>query len=40
MWGAICRQWDYFAIAFILGLYVMGAVALALSLILALETNL
>jgi hypothetical protein len=40
MWAAICRQWDYFAIAFVLGLYVTGALALAISLVLALEASL
>ena len=39
MWAIVRRHWDYFAIAFVFGLYIMGVVALAISLILTLETN-
>lgn len=37
---SIRQQWDYFAIAFVLGLFLTGAVALAISVVLALEANL
>jgi hypothetical protein len=40
MWAAIGRQWDYVAIVFVLGLYVTGALSLAISLILTLEASL
>jgi hypothetical protein len=40
MWATIRQQWDYFAIAVVLGLFLTGAVALAISLILTLETSL
>jgi hypothetical protein len=40
MWASVRRQWDYFAIAFVLGLYLIGALALALSLLFSLETKL
>jgi hypothetical protein len=39
MWAIVRRQWDFFAIALVLGLYVTGAVALAIILLLTLATN-
>jgi hypothetical protein len=37
MWAAIRKDWDYLALTFVLGLYVTAAVAVAITLILALS---
>jgi hypothetical protein len=36
MWTAIAKEWDYFALALLLGLYVAAALALAITWILTL----
>lgn len=37
MWAGIRKDWDYLALTFVLGVYVTAAVALAMTLILALS---
>ncbi len=37
MWAAIRKDWDYLALTFVLGVYVTGAVAIAISIMLALS---
>jgi hypothetical protein len=37
MWTAIRKDWDYLALTFVLGVYVTAAVAIAMTLILALS---
>jgi hypothetical protein len=37
MWAAIRKDWDYLALTFVLGVYVMAAVAIAISITLALS---
>jgi hypothetical protein len=37
MWAAIRKDWDYLALTFVLGVYVMAAVAIAISIMLALS---
>ena len=37
MWAAIRKDWDYLALTFVLGVYVTAAVAMAMTLILALS---
>jgi hypothetical protein len=39
MWAAIRKDWDYFTLTFVLGIYVTGVVALAISLIGALSQS-
>ena len=34
MWAAICRQWDYFALTFLVGVYLTAGLALAVTLLL------
>ncbi len=37
MWAAIRKNWDYLALTFLLGVYLTGAVAVAIILILTLS---
>ena len=37
MWATILKDWDYLAVTFVLGVYVTAAVAVAVTLILALS---
>jgi len=37
MWAAIRKDWDYLALTFVLGVHVMAAVAIAISILLALS---
>jgi hypothetical protein len=37
MWAAIRKDWDYLALTFVLGVYVTAAVAIAMTLVLALS---
>ena len=37
MWAAIRKDWDYLALTFVLGVYVTAAVAIAISIMLALS---
>ena len=37
MWAAIRKDWDYLALTFVLGVYVTAAVAVAITLMLALS---
>jgi hypothetical protein len=39
MWAAIRKNWDYLALTFVLGVYVTAAVAVAITLILALSVS-
>jgi hypothetical protein len=39
MWAAIRKDWDYLALTFVLGVYVTAAVAVAITLILALSVS-
>ena len=38
MWAAIRKEWDYLALAFLLGLYVTAAVVVAIILLLPLAS--
>jgi hypothetical protein len=40
MWTTIAKQWDYFALALLLGLYVAAACAVAIAWILTLPAML
>ena len=37
MWAAIRKDWDYVALTFVLGVYVMAAAAVAITMILSLS---
>jgi hypothetical protein len=37
MWAAIRKNWDYLALTFLLGVYLTGAVAVVITLILTLS---
>jgi hypothetical protein len=37
VWAAIRKDWDYLALTFLLGVYVTAAVAVAITLVLALS---
>ena len=37
MWAAIRKDWDYLALTFVLGVYLTGSVAIAISIMLALS---
>jgi hypothetical protein len=37
MWAAIRKDWDYLALTFVLGVYLTAAVAVAMTLVLALS---
>jgi len=37
MWAAIRKDWDYLALTFVLGVHVMAAVAITISILLALS---
>jgi hypothetical protein len=39
VWTGIRKNWDYLALTFVLGVYVTAAVAVAITLILALSVS-